>query len=211
MFWNPGSASHNNFSTAPTANGPWTSFVGLAPWAPRASAALASSPSATVAWLGSGVTMVDGNPVLPSFGDVWQIDAGVCLLGGAAGGAPPRVCSGHGVPDLGTVTCACSSGYSGARCELGSGAAPAAPPKSNAAGITAAVLLPLSLLGFILYAGGPVAALALAQAGVGRAYSAVQGAVGVARGGGRGFGSSSAGSAGSAEAAPLKATGYGAI
>ena len=154
--------------------------------------------------------MVDGDPVQPTFGDVWQIDAGVCLLGSAAGGAP-RVCNGRGVPDLAAVTCACSSGYSGARCELGTGAAPAAAPKTSAAGIAFAVLLPLSLVGFIVYAGGPLAALALAQAALGRAFSAAQGAVGVTRGGSGGFGSSSASSAGSAEAAPLKGTGYGAI
>ena len=212
VYANPGWASHNNISIAPSANGPWRMFTGVAPWTPRASAAIASSPSANVAWLGSGVTMVDGDPVLPSFGDVWQIDAGVCLLDNAGGGAG-KVCNGHGTPNLDTVTCVCSGGYSGARCQLGGGPA-SSSSASKAAGITFGILIPLSLIGFVFYVGGPVAAIAVTRTAAEKAYGAVRGAVGVQKGiGSTAVGSGSAFST-SAEAkgmGGLKSQGYGAI
>ena len=98
--------SNNTFATATSAGGPWTTFpAGVAPWSPRASAALTSSSDGRSAILASGMTFVAGVPSLPTQSDVWQIDAGVCLL------APinNQVCAGAGTPNLDTVSCSCNS------------------------------------------------------------------------------------------------------
>ena len=108
-------SSTNLFSTAPSATGPWTVSPLSAPWAPRASAAVTSSWSSTSAWVGGGVTIANGviNPdPSTTFGDVWQVDAGVCLLS-----PDGSVCSGHGTPDLDNVVCVCDAGFGGDLCD----------------------------------------------------------------------------------------------
>lgn len=55
-----------------------------------------------------GLTFNSGIPSTPTFGDVWQIDAGVCLF--APNG---KVCSGNGSPDLDTITCTCDVNHRG--------------------------------------------------------------------------------------------------
>lgn len=72
--------SMNAFATARTALGPWTSWSGVrdAPWAPRASAALASARGMTSAWFASGNNWTAGVPGLPTYADVWQVR--VCLI-----------------------------------------------------------------------------------------------------------------------------------
>jgi len=104
----------NNFMTAPSAEGPWTDFTGVvsAPWAPRASAAITSSFRTTSAFLGSGLSwkMGDVQPSLsPTFGDVWMIDAGICLL--ATGNGLP--CGGIVEPNLDDVSCTCPLNFQG--------------------------------------------------------------------------------------------------
>jgi hypothetical protein len=108
-------SSTNLFATAKSALGPWTVSPVPAPWAARGSAAVTSSPAASFAWVAGGVSIANGviNPDPSStFGDAWQIDAGVCLL--ASDGS---VCSGHGSPDLGSVTCVCDAGFGGDLCD----------------------------------------------------------------------------------------------
>ena len=163
VYWVPGQTAHNNISISWSANGPWRTISGAAPWTPRVAAALATTWSANVAWLGSGMDMVDGFPQLPSYGDVWQIDVGVCLLDTVTGS--PKVCNGRGTPNLVDVTCVCDAGFSGTTCQIGSAPSPASSAKPSAAGITFAVLIPLSIVGFVFYAGGPAAALTLSIRG----------------------------------------------
>ena len=138
VFFEPAVQSTNAFFTSPSAIGPWTNWsaIGLfAPWSPRASAAVASSHRATVAWVASGMKFIDGNPVFGSgLGDVWQVDAGICLLGPANG----KVCSGAGTPNLDSVTCACDVGASGKFCEVG---------KPVASAVAGAILGTLGALG----------------------------------------------------------------
>lgn len=135
--------STNQFFTAQSAAGPWTdwSAVGVrAPWAPRAAAALTSSHASTAAYFASGMTFSQGRASAPTFGDVWQIDVGVCLLAPSNG----KVCAGAGTPDLVGVTCSCAFGASGRFCETG---------KPQAANVAGAVL-------------GTLAGLAVAAAGI---------------------------------------------
>lgn len=113
VFPNGQVASMNNFMTAKSAEGPWTDFTGIktAPWAPRASAAITSSFRSTSAFLASGLTWKIGDvqPSSPTFGDVWMIDAGVCLL--ASGNGLP--CGGIVDPNLDSVTCNCPTNFQG--------------------------------------------------------------------------------------------------
>ena len=157
FYYVPGAEGTSNFSTSPTAAGPWTTYKDLAPWSPRAGAALAASVSLSAAWYGGGMTYHDGHLQAPAFGDVWQIDVGICLLG--KGGA---VCSGHGTGDLVNVLCSCDPGFSGSRCENGSS------PNTNSGlspGAAAAVALSVIFVfagSGIYFVGGPSAVLTLA-------------------------------------------------
>ncbi len=99
--------SINIWATSPVAWGPWTAGPVPAPWPARAAGALLSLDGSVAVYAG-GMTFVDGQAQDPTFGDVWQIDAGVCLY--APNGA---VCSGHGTPDLGVVVCQCDPNWSG--------------------------------------------------------------------------------------------------
>jgi hypothetical protein len=102
----PAVSSSKQFSVASSAAGPWTTFADKAPWAPRASAAVVSSRDGFMAYVAGGVDFADGVPTGGVLTDAWAVDAEVCLLGGNG-----EVCSGHGVPSLDTVTCACDPGY----------------------------------------------------------------------------------------------------
>jgi len=94
-----------------------------APWQPRAAAAVSVAWGTSSAWLGSGagerdqrasrgpafshpclmhlcagVNFSAGLPYLPTYGDAWQIDTGICLLGGnGQARVPPLLlpCTGH--------------------------------------------------------------------------------------------------------------------
>jgi hypothetical protein len=113
LYVNPDQLSGtNSFATARTATGPWTVGPISAPWTPRASAAVTSSWKSNYAWVAGGVTLTNGVLSQPTFGDVYQIDAGVCLF--ASNGL---VCSGNGVPNLDTVTCTCNPGFGGDYCD----------------------------------------------------------------------------------------------
>ena len=102
----PAVASSNQFSIAAAATGPWATFT--APWAPRASAAVASSRDGTLAYVAGGVEFFNGAPTGGALADAWSVDALACLLG--SNGA---VCSGHGAPSVDTATCACDAGWDG--------------------------------------------------------------------------------------------------
>jgi hypothetical protein len=96
--------SMNQFSTASSVNGPWTLSPVAAPWAPRASAVVLPLGSSVL--VAGGMSFVSNAPAFPTFGDVWSVDAGVCLLDSSG-----NVCSGKGVPDLARVGCECDLGY----------------------------------------------------------------------------------------------------
>ena len=139
-------SSTNAIQVAATAAGPWRAFT--APWAPRAAGALVSGSNVSVAYYGSGMTFRNGaaDPSGPTYGDVWRIDASVCLLAPNA-----QVCSGNGVADLASVTCRCAAGFSGAFCEQGSGANAAAgglasSPAATAGGIIGVVVAVIAAL-----------------------------------------------------------------
>jgi hypothetical protein len=99
--------SMNQFSVARTASGPWSNPV-PAPWTARASAAVVSSEDRTAIWFAGGMEFMDGLPSGATFGDVWAIDAAVCLHG-----TNNRICSGHGTANLDTVTCTCQPAWDG--------------------------------------------------------------------------------------------------
>ena len=75
---------------------------------------------------------------------------GICLLGPTNG----VVCSGHGDPNLDSVTCNCNAGYSGKFCESGSGSS--SNSVATGFGVTAGVLgaLVLGVWGYAKYGGG---------------------------------------------------------
>jgi hypothetical protein len=104
--------SMNNLSIALSAWGPWLP-IGNAPWAPRASAALTPGHDGTYAIFASGVSFLDGQPAAPTFGDVWRIDASICLISSVSF----AVCNGHGVPNDASVSCACEPGWAGRTCD----------------------------------------------------------------------------------------------
>ncbi len=113
-------SSTNAFATARTAAGPWQ--AGVAPWAPRVGAAVVASPSRSLAYVAAGLDFAcdaGGDNCAPTgltFGDVWSVDASVCLRAGSG-----EVCNGHGVADLDNVVCICDPGYAASdRCDLGS-------------------------------------------------------------------------------------------
>jgi hypothetical protein len=108
----PGVTSMNNLSIALSAWGPWLP-VGPAPWAPRAAAALTPGHDGTYAILASGTGFAGGQPVEPTFGDVWRIDASVCLVSSVSF----TICNGHGTPNLASVSCACEPGWAGRTCD----------------------------------------------------------------------------------------------
>lgn len=107
--------SMNQFSIAASAAGPWRVISSPAPWAPRAGAVLLPMEEAgyRYALFGAGMDFGLDVPGAPLFGDVWRIDAGVCMMDDAG-----VVCSGHGAPDLDTLAaCLCDAGWGGdARC-----------------------------------------------------------------------------------------------
>lgn len=98
--------SMNAFSTASSPIGPWTVAPISAPWTPRASTVILGLGSTAI--VGGGLSFTNGVPTYPTFGDVWQVDAGVCLLDTTG-----KVCSGHGHPNFMTVKCACDPGWGG--------------------------------------------------------------------------------------------------
>jgi hypothetical protein len=122
----PPLSSSSTFYTAASATGPWV--AGTAPWAPRSSAAVVLASDRRSAIVAGGVVFAQGAPTGEVLSDAWAVDASVCLLG--AGGA---VCGGHGTPDLGTVTCACSPGFGGSPVCDPSSASPSKPPSPSAA------------------------------------------------------------------------------
>ena len=142
----PNANSMNDFATAKSGAGPWTTFSGTAPWAPRASAAVTSSWRSTSAYVASGMTFVNGVASAPTFADVWQIDVGICLLAPSS----KKVCNGLGTPDLYNVWCVCVAGVSGPFCETGS---PASNSQSSAGGSGPATAIGVSF-GVILAIGG---------------------------------------------------------
>ena len=109
-------SSSNAYSVARVATGPWTAYT--APWAPRASAAVALSRDGTRVYVAGGVGFAGGAPTGEALTDAWAVDANVCLLG--TGGA---LCSGHGIADVTTVTCGCEPAWQGddrcSSCTLG--------------------------------------------------------------------------------------------
>lgn len=110
-------ASSNTVFVARAATGPWVSYV--APWAPRASAAVVLSRDGTLVFVAGGVGFAGGAPSGEVFNDVWAVDARVCLLSGSGG----AVCSGHGAANLADVSCTCDAAWSGddrcSSCTLG--------------------------------------------------------------------------------------------
>ena len=103
----PDASSSNAFATARTPAGPWV--PGTAPWAPRASAAVVASETQDRIWVAGGFPFVNGVAQAPAFGDVWTVDATVCLLG--ANGAQ---CSGHALDvDLDNLVCNCLPNWAG--------------------------------------------------------------------------------------------------
>lgn len=157
--------SMNNFATAFSALGPWQAWPDVAPWAPRAAAALTTDYKGTAAYLASGMTFVNGQAGLPGFGDAWQIDAGVCLLAPSSS----LVCNGHGSPDLGNVVCGCDAGWTGMFCETRGGttptpsttpsAIPLPPPPASSASSPSSVNVPGAIFGTL---GGLLALAGLA-------------------------------------------------
>ena len=145
--------SSSGFATAPSAIGPWRNWTGLAPWTPRASGALTTSWRSTSAWYGSGMTFSNGVASAPVFSDVWEIDAGICLLAPSSG----KVCNGNGQPDLVNVACVCVAGTSGPYCENGSpassaAASPAAAGPAVAVGVSIAVIAGLAAAAWVFVA-----------------------------------------------------------
>ena len=117
--WNMTAPSSSAFfSVAASPMGPW-SLPAPAPWPPRvAPAVLPFAKGGTSILVGGGLCMVDRVAVKctdPSagedgtWGDVWVVDAGVCLLDAGSG----AVCNGKAQPDLDTVTCPCPLAWSG--------------------------------------------------------------------------------------------------
>jgi hypothetical protein len=104
--------STNRLQVAWQAAGPWIS-LGSAPWQPRASAAFVPSPDGTSLIMASGLSFLRGKARAPTYGDVWRVDASVCLV------SPVNqlVCAGHGTPDLSTVVCVCALGWTGLTCD----------------------------------------------------------------------------------------------
>lgn len=99
--------SMNIFTIAPTAAGPWVTAPATIPYTPRASAAVFNLDQST-AIIAGGMTWTNDAPSTPVFGDVWKVDAGVCLY--APNG---QVCSGNGQPDLTVVNCVCNGNWNG--------------------------------------------------------------------------------------------------
>ena len=118
-LWFPESAPvvSNAVLVALSAGGPWESPVGLggAPWAPRAGVALVALPDASGALLAGGLSFAGGLPSLPTFGDVWRIDASVCALSAAN----QQICGGpaRGAYFPNNLSCACLPGFSGRACD----------------------------------------------------------------------------------------------
>ena len=82
---------------------------GTAPWAARGSAVVTPSEDQTKAWVGGGFNFYSGVVEKPTHGDLWTVDATVCLLG--ANGAQ---CSGHALDvDLDNLVCNCLPNWAG--------------------------------------------------------------------------------------------------
>ena len=82
---------------------------GTAPWAARGSAVVTTSEDQTKAWVGGGFNFYSGVVEKPTHGDLWTVDATVCLLG--ANGAQ---CSGHALDvDLDNLVCNCLPNWAG--------------------------------------------------------------------------------------------------
>lgn len=103
--------SSNVYAVSRAATGPWDIRYD-APWAPRASAAVTRSEDASAVFIGGGMGFSAGEPNGVVYGDVWAVDAEVCLFGPAPNYAG-AVCSGHGAANLDTVTCDCDDAWSG--------------------------------------------------------------------------------------------------
>lgn len=97
----------NLFSTAASAEGPWRAPL-AAPWEPRAAAAFALSLDGGSLFYGGGIKYEFDTPTAQTFGDVWQISPGVCLLG-----VDGTLCTLHGTPEIDTVTCDCVLNWAG--------------------------------------------------------------------------------------------------
>jgi hypothetical protein len=67
-----------------------------------------SSADGTRVFVAGGADFAGGAPTGAALSDAWAVDATVCLLGAAG-----TVCSGHGVADATTVTCACDPAWQG--------------------------------------------------------------------------------------------------
>jgi hypothetical protein len=144
-------ASRSDFSTAPSPLGPWSR--GVAPWPPRAAAAVVSVAQGTRAIVAGGMGFAAGQPISGSgLGDVWSVSAAVCLLDAATG----LVCGGNGAPDLALVRCVCSGGYSGPTC----GVAPTPAPAPSAAGAGGGAASPAAVAVGVLV-GAPLCGLAV--------------------------------------------------
>jgi hypothetical protein len=114
-LWNTASGprdatSSNAFSTSRTAAGPWV--PGVAPWPARGSAVVVASEAQDKIWVGGGFTFNSGAASAPAFGDVWTVDATVCLLGfnGAQCTDPSRWSS---PPDIPNLLCNCLPQWQG--------------------------------------------------------------------------------------------------
>jgi len=107
--------SSNLFSTASNPLGPWSPQL-AGPWSARVAPVVLSIAGGTKVLLAGGMCMQLGvpeacspEPVLATPGDVWLVDAGVCLLSGPSN----TPCNGKADPDLDTVTCPCPFAWSG--------------------------------------------------------------------------------------------------
>jgi len=99
--------SMNFFTTSANVAGPFITSPMSIPYTPRAAAAVFNL-DATSAIIAGGMTWNNDIPSTPVFGDVWKVDAGVCLVAPNA-----QVCSGNGQPDLTVVTCNCNGNWQG--------------------------------------------------------------------------------------------------
>ena len=108
-LWLPGAdaTSTNAFATSKSPLGPWV--PGTAPWVARGSAVVTTSEDQTKAWVGGGFNFFSGVVEKPTHGDLWTVDATVCLLG--ANGVQ---CSGHALDvDLDNLVCNCLPNWAG--------------------------------------------------------------------------------------------------
>ena len=155
--------SSSAFSTARNAAGPWSQWLD-APWDSRASAAVVASEEGTAVFFGGGMTFENGLPSGETFGDVWTVDATVCLLS-----ADGQVCNGHGVGHTDVLRCVCevawngddrcstcTPGYSGVACNQNPSASASPSPqpyKSPGLSDGAAAAIALSVIGLAAGAG----------------------------------------------------------